>query len=68
MSSVRQIDGYKVYMNEGLGRGSFGSVYRGINDSTKEKVAVKILNKAESTPALIQFMLRSIWKMHSTPK
>lgn len=49
MSSVKQIDGYKIYMNQVLGKGSYGSVYKGISDKTKEPVAVKILSKSEST-------------------
>jgi len=49
MNSIKQIDGYKIYMNQVLGKGSYGSVYKGISDKTKEPVAVKILNKSEST-------------------
>ena len=31
---MKQIDGYKIYMNQMLGKGSFGAVYVGIKDET----------------------------------
>jgi hypothetical protein len=31
---MKQIDGYKIYLNQMLGKGSFGSVYIGVSDST----------------------------------
>ena len=34
MSSMKQIDGYKIYMNQQLGKGSFGAVYVGVSDTT----------------------------------
>jgi hypothetical protein len=49
MRTIKQIDGYKIYMNEMIGQGAYGSVYIGINDTTGTKVAVKILNKSNST-------------------
>lgn len=45
---MKQIDGYKIFMNKPLGKGSFGSVYEGVSDTTGEKVAVKILPKSSS--------------------
>jgi len=48
MSSMKQIDGYKIFMNKLIGKGSFGSVYEGVSDTTGDKVAVKILPKASS--------------------
>jgi serine/threonine protein kinase len=48
MSAMKQIDGYKIYMNQMIGKGSFGAVYIGVSDSTGQKVAVKILSKANS--------------------
>lgn len=33
MSGIKKIDGYKVYLNEVLGRGSYGDVYVGISDT-----------------------------------
>lgn len=48
MSSMKQIDGYKIYMNKKLGQGSFGAVYVGLSDTTGEEVAVKILTKSSS--------------------
>lgn len=46
--SIKQIDGYKIYLNKKLGEGSYGAVYIGISDSTHENVAVKILKKSDS--------------------
>ena len=46
--SVKQIDGYKVYLGKLLGQGTYGAVYQGINDKTQEKVAIKLLKKANS--------------------
>ncbi len=34
MASMKQIDGYKIYMNQCIGKGSFGSVYVGVSDKT----------------------------------
>lgn len=34
MASMKQIDGYKIYMNKMIGKGSFGAVYEGIADQT----------------------------------
>jgi serine/threonine protein kinase len=36
------IDKYVVY--DLIGLGSYGSVYRGMNDETKQQVAVKLIN------------------------
>ena len=33
--------------NKELGRGNFGTVYLGIHNETKEKVAVKVIRKKE---------------------
>lgn len=68
MSSIKKIEGYKIYMNKILGKGSYGDVYEGISDTTNEKVAVKIMNKAASTHSLTQFMLTIIWKMPSSQR
>lgn len=45
---MKQIDGYKIYMNKMIGKGSFGAVYEGVSDLNGEKVAVKILLKSSS--------------------
>lgn len=34
-SQIKQIGDYVVYLNQVLGHGSFGNVYRGIKESTK---------------------------------
>lgn len=46
--SVKQIEGYTIYMNKVLGKGSYGSVYIGKQDKTGNQVAVKILSKDSS--------------------
>lgn len=46
--SIKQIEGYTVYLSQLLGRGSFGRVYKGYCDDTKEPVAVKIIPRSES--------------------
>ncbi len=46
--SVKQIDGYKIKMNECLGRGAYGSVYVGESDKTHKKVAIKVIQKNAS--------------------
>jgi serine/threonine protein kinase len=46
--SVKQIEGYSIYMSKVLGKGSYGSVYIGKQDDTGVEVAVKILSKDSS--------------------
>jgi serine/threonine protein kinase len=48
MKPVKQIDGYKIFLNQLLGQGSFGDVYVGVSDKTQQKFAVKVLNKLKS--------------------
>ena len=50
--SVKQIEGYSIFMNKVLGKGSYGSVYLGKQDNTGVEVAVKILSKDSSTSLL----------------
>ena len=47
--SVKQIDGYKIMMNECLGNGAYGSVYMGESDKNHKKVAIKVIKKNAST-------------------
>jgi serine/threonine protein kinase len=46
MMQVKQIDGYKVYINQLLGKGSFAMVYPGASDKTGRPVAVKVMSKS----------------------
>ncbi len=41
--TLKQIGGYTINMSQILGMGSFGNVYRGVKEDTKEPVAVKII-------------------------
>ena len=61
---MKQIDGYKIYLNQIIGKGSYGAVYIGVSDKTNQKVAVKILSKSNSKLFIIQSMLTLILKMH----
>lgn len=35
---------YKIYINQCLGRGAFGEIYKGLNVKTNEEVAIKMVN------------------------
>jgi len=41
----KKIEHYIVYMQELLGEGSFGRVYKGLNENTQQPIAVKVLDK-----------------------
>lgn len=58
--SIKQIDGYKIKMNECLGKGSYGSVYVGESDTTHKKVAIKVIPKDASTFLII---LSRLWRV-----
>ena len=66
--SIKQIDGYKIQMNSMLGSGSFGAVYSGISDTTKQKVAIKIMKKSSGKHYVMQSIPMSTSKMHFSPR
>jgi serine/threonine protein kinase len=51
--SVKQIEGYSIFMSKVLGKGSYGSVYQAKEDKTGLEVAAKILSKDSSTSTFI---------------
>lgn len=44
MKNMKKIGDYLYDESQALGRGSYGSVYLGINSKTKDKVAVKVVS------------------------
>ena len=52
--TIKQIEGYSIYMNKILGKGSYGSVYIGRKEHTHDQVAVKILPKEHSNSLIMQ--------------
>lgn len=55
MSNPRKkIDKYIVHLDKKLGVGSFGTVYIGFHIDTKDKVAIKMLDKKTSKPFITQ--------------
>lgn len=45
MASKKRIGKYVIYLSNQLGRGSYSDVYLGVDEETKEEVAVKVLRK-----------------------
>lgn len=50
--SVKQIEGYTIYLEQVLGRGSYGKVYRGMDERGKRLVAIKVIPRENSTRSL----------------
>lgn len=44
----KRIENFVISLSEELGEGSFGKVYKGANEDTKQVVAVKVLSKKMS--------------------
>lgn len=47
--AFKKINGYIIHLKEILGKGSYGEVYRGEQESTKRPFAIKVLTKMLST-------------------
>lgn len=41
----KSVGEYDIYMNCSLGKGGYGSVYKGYDRNTKEEVAVKMIDR-----------------------
>jgi len=48
-NSKKKIGKYMISMDQKLGEGAFAKVYHGVNEETKEEVAIKILDKSKLT-------------------
>lgn len=42
----KRIDKYLFNISHKIGEGSYATVYKGVNEKTGEKVAIKMLNKS----------------------
>jgi serine/threonine protein kinase len=51
--TIKQIEGYTIYMSQVLGRGSYGNVYKGFNESSKQSVAIKIIPRDKGDQCII---------------
>lgn len=51
-------------MNEELGKGSFGKVYKGLNETTQQIVAIKCLPKKMSTASIMQSTTTTTSRRH----
>lgn len=47
--SIKQIDGYQIFMEQKCGQGSLSEIYLGKKDETDQKVAVKLVPKNSGT-------------------
>ena len=45
--SKKRIGKYIILLNEKLGAGAYSQVFRGIEEETKEEVAIKVVNKTK---------------------
>jgi len=44
-TNVKKVDKYSFHLNDILGSGTFGNVYKGKDDKTDKQVAIKIISK-----------------------
>ena len=65
---IKQIDGYKIFMNQMLGQGSYGAVYIGVSQKDDSKVAIKILKKSNSKQLIMKSILMIISRLRSSLK
>jgi serine/threonine protein kinase len=59
----KKISGYIINLKEILGKGSYGEVYKGSHEQTKNPCAIKIINKKQSKPSSTQSNQTSILKL-----
>jgi serine/threonine protein kinase len=60
----KRVENFVIHMNEELGKGSFGQVYKGINEKTKQPVAIKVIRKKLSSEYLMQSIKMIMLRMH----
>jgi serine/threonine protein kinase len=47
ISTKKRIGKYILFLNEKLGKGAYSEVFKGVEEDTKEEVAVKVVEKAK---------------------
>jgi serine/threonine-protein kinase ULK/ATG1 len=57
---IKQIDEYEYNTKDILGKGCFGTVYKGRNTTNDEIIAIKVVSVATLTPKLKQLLLNEI--------
>ncbi len=62
--SHKKISGYIIHLKEILGKGSYGEVYKGEHEQTKNPCAIKIINKKQSTYSSKKSIQTNILKTH----
>jgi len=57
--SYKKISGYIIHLKEVIGKGSYGEVYKGEQEHTKNPCAVKVVNRKLSKWVLMKPTLTS---------
>jgi serine/threonine protein kinase len=55
--SHKKISGYIIHLKENLGKGSYGEVFKGEHEQTKNPCAIKIINKKTSNSSVTKSTL-----------
>lgn len=56
----KRIDKYVFSVNSKIGEGSYATVYRGQNEKTGEKVAIKMLSKSVINAYITLFLMKEM--------
>ena len=52
--SRKKVNGYVIHLDEPLGKGTYGTVYRCVEEASETVYAVKVMEKAQCTDGLSQ--------------